>query len=172
MTFFLRPARTTDAGKLGQMMTDAIAAKPWKPRLHTGAEDIAFVGRMIDRGWVTVAEHIDLPTLHGFLARENDYIHALFIAPDKRNSGVGRALIEDAQSKADSLNLWTFEANTGAQRFYLREGFKETARTDGHDNDEGLPDVQFVWQRQAPKPKLADQDANPATDPAAEKAKP
>lgn len=151
MSFFLRPARSTDAGKLGQMMTDAIDAKPWKPRLHTGAEDIAFVGRMIDAGWITVAEDLEKPLLLGFIARDGSEVNALFIAASSRNIGVGRALMDHAKQHADTLTLWTFEANTGAQRFYLREGFVETGRTDGRDNDEGLPDVRYRWRRPALK---------------------
>jgi len=34
-----------------------------------------------------------------------------------------------------------------AQRFYLRHGFRETARTDGASTDEKLPDIHYVWSR-------------------------
>lgn len=162
MSFFLRPARTTDAGKLGAMMSADIAAKPWKPRLYNGAQVIAFVGGMIDQGWVTVAEDTETPELLGFAAREGGFVHALFIAAESRNSGVGRALMEDAKARCERLDLWTFEANAGARRFYQREGFTEVARSDGSRNEEGLPDVAYRWQR-AP--------ADPAPDrPTAEKA--
>ncbi len=144
MTVALRPARSTDAGKLGQMITDAVAAKPWKPRLHTGAEDIAHAGQMIDKGWVTVAEN-DL--LMGFVARDNAFIHALFIHEDARNQGVGKALIDDAKSQSNRLDLWTFVENRGARRFYKREGFAEVERGDGSQNDEGLPEIHFRWER-------------------------
>ena len=36
--------------------------------------------------------------------------------------------------------------DAGAQRFYLREGFAETARTDGARNEEGLPDIAYEWR--------------------------
>jgi ribosomal protein S18 acetylase RimI-like enzyme len=32
-----------------------------------------------------------------------------------------------------------------AQRFYERHGFVETRRTDGRDNEEGTPDILYVW---------------------------
>ncbi|MFZ5962454.1 GNAT family N-acetyltransferase [Thalassococcus sp. BH17M4-6] len=149
MSFFLRPARSTDAGKIGAILTEAVTAQPWKPRLHTGAEDIAHAATMIDRGWVTVAEHLQKPLILGLLAREDDFIHAVFISPQARGEGVGRALMEDAKAHADTLRLWTFEANSGAQRFYQREGFAEVSRGDGSGNEEGLPDIQFLWQRKA-----------------------
>ena len=39
----------------------------------------------------------------------------------------------------------TFASNTGAQRFYERHGFVATRRTDGRDNEEGAPDILYVW---------------------------
>ena len=53
------------------------------------------------------------------------------------------------KARAGRLWLWTFQANLGAQRFYLREGFAEVRRTDGAGNDEGLPDIQYHWPAEA-----------------------
>jgi hypothetical protein len=33
----------------------------------------------------------------------------------------------------------------GAQQFYERHSFVEAHRTDGRDNEEGAPDILFVW---------------------------
>ena len=140
----LRPARSTDAGTLGAMMTGA--ARPWKPLLHSGAEDIAHVGTMIERGWVTVAADAQ-GRPRGFMALEAGYVHALFIATHSQRRGIGRALLGAAQQRRDRLDLWTFEANTPARRFYRAAGFVEIARGDGSRNDEGLPDIHFRWDR-------------------------
>ncbi|WP_368667713.1 GNAT family N-acetyltransferase [Salipiger sp. PrR002] len=144
----LRAARSTDAGQLGAMISDAVAAHPWKPVLHSGAEDIAHAGQMIARGWVTVAEAED-GRLQGFLAREEGYVHALFVTPQAQGSGVGRALLDAAKEAAERLELWTFVANTQARRFYERAGFAVMRRGDGSANDEGLPDLFYVWEAQA-----------------------
>jgi hypothetical protein len=42
--------------------------------------------------------------------------------------------------------FWTFESNVRAQRFYERQGFVAARRTDGRDNEEGAPDILFVWR--------------------------
>ncbi len=139
----LRAARTTDAGKLGAMISQSVDAQSWMPKLHSGAQDVAFAGKMIDRGWVTVAE-IDW-TVSGFMARDGEEIHSLYIADFAQNQGVGQALIADAKTRSDRLSLWTFQANRGAQRFYKREGFEPVEETDGSGNDEGLPDIRFEW---------------------------
>jgi hypothetical protein len=42
------------------------------------------------------------------------------------------------------LDLWTFQANAGARRFYERHGLSPIATTDG-DNEEAAPDVRYHW---------------------------
>ena len=60
--------------------------------------------------------------------------------------GLGTRLLDRAKAeRPDGLDLWTFQANTGARRFYERHGFVEVARTDG-DNEEGAPDVRLAWR--------------------------
>lgn len=140
----LRPAHPRDANRLGAMITEAVDARAWKPRLHSGAQDISHAGTLIDRGWVTVAE-LGRDTA-GFLAREGHFIHALFVAAWAQGQGLGTALLHDAKDRAERLELWTFQQNEGAQRFYLRHGFGETGRTEG-DNEEGLPDIRYLWRR-------------------------
>jgi hypothetical protein len=39
----------------------------------------------------------------------------------------------------------TFESNAGVRRFYERLGFVEQRRTDGRGNEEGAPDVLYLW---------------------------
>jgi len=49
------------------------------------------------------------------------------------------------QERPDGLKLWTFQANTGARPFYEHHGFAATGSTSG-DNEEGAPDVRYVWR--------------------------
>ncbi|SHG76882.1 GNAT family N-acetyltransferase [Marivita hallyeonensis] len=143
----LRPATPLDAGRVGAIMSAWIEETPWVPPLHTRAEDIAHAGTMIDRGWITVAE---TDAVQGYLARENEEIHAIYVDPQARGQGIGTELISDAMQRENALRLWTFTANTGAQRLYERLGFVETHRTDGAENDENLPDIHYEWKRTAP----------------------
>lgn len=143
MTITLRPARDLDAGQMGAMITDAVAARAWKPLLHTAAEDIAHCAGMIARGWITVAE-TDAGVV-GFLALDGEAVNALFVTPKAQGQGVGTALLRDAMARSPRLELWTFLANDGARRFYSRHGFTEVERGDGSANEEGLPDIKFAW---------------------------
>lgn len=148
----MRPAQPGDAGRLGAMITEAVEANTWKPRLHSAAQDIAHTGKLIDLGRVTVAELGS--DVAAFIARDGNDVDALFVASWAQGRGLGAALLDDAKAQADRLELWTFQNNTGAQRFYLRHGFDEVARTNGDKNEEGLPDIRYLWRRPtAPHPE-------------------
>ena len=141
----IRPARQTDAGRVGAILSGFIDGTDWMPRIHTRAEDLAHAGSMIDRGWVQVAERDG--AVQGFLAREQTWVHALYIDAAAQRQGLGRALLGAAMTAQDELRLWTFEANHAAQKFYASQGFTEQTRTNGSGNDEGLPDIQYLWRR-------------------------
>ncbi|MDG1431432.1 MAG: GNAT family N-acetyltransferase, partial [Paracoccaceae bacterium] len=145
MQMIIRPARSTDAGRTGAIMSEFIDTTDWMPRIHTRAEDIGFCASMIDRGWVSVAE-VDGAVV-GFLAKDAQEVNALYVANAAQGRGVGKALLDAAKQGAELLELWTFKANEGARRFYLREGFTEMHETDGTRNDEKLPDVFLQWER-------------------------
>ena len=116
------------------------------PKLHTAAETIGFCGKMIDYGWVTVAEADD--RVVGFLARDGEEICALYMLRQVSGKGVGRQLLDHANGQSPRLWLRTWQANAGAQRFYRKQGFVETGRGDGSATDENMPDVTYVWTRE------------------------
>lgn len=141
----LRPAHPLDAGAVAGILSGFIDETEWMPRIHSRAEEIAFADTLIDRGWTTVAE--DAGRVSGFLSRAGEEVHALYLAPGARGRGIGTRLIGAAQAEADRLSLWCFQANHAAQRFYAARGFAEAERTDGARNDEKLPDIRYVWER-------------------------
>ncbi len=142
----LRAARSTDAGGVGAILSEFSTTTNWMPKLHTGAQDIAHAGHMINRGWVTVAVRDRI--VIGFIACDGAEIDALYVRRRERGHGVGAALLAHTCANATHLKLWTFEANVRAMAFYERHGFVETTRTDGARTDEKLPDVQFEWHRE------------------------
>jgi Acetyltransferases len=143
----LRAARPVDAGAVGMILSEFVDTTPWMPRIHSRAQDLAHAADMIDLGWVTLAVGVD--EVLGFAARDEAQLHALYVARAARGRGIGSDLLRQAQAAAQALTLWTFQANTGAQRFYLRHGFREALRTQGEANDEGLPDIRYEWQQEA-----------------------
>jgi len=74
------------------------------------------------------------------------WIDQLYVHPRWSRQGMGSRLVQLAQRQQGRLDLWTFQSNTGARRFYERHGFVVVAVTDG-DNEEGEPDVRYHWHR-------------------------
>jgi GNAT superfamily N-acetyltransferase len=85
-------------------------------------------------------------TVAGLLALDDEWVDHLYIDPPVFGRGVGSQLIAVAKQRRPRLKLWAFQSNVGARRFYERHGFVAVAFTDG-DNEEGEPDVQYVWER-------------------------
>ena len=138
-------ARPLDAGAIGHILSVSNDAMPWLPRLHSAAEEIMYAGDMIEAGWVKVAKREG--KVVAFIARHSEQIHALYVLPDAQDEGVGTALLQDAKETCETLRLWSYQANGAAARFYGLRGFIEIERTDGNENDAGLPDILFEWSR-------------------------
>lgn len=142
------PATPQDAGDLAAILRGWIHETPWMPKLHGPAEDLAFLAHLIATHEVTVMRRNGLAA--GFLARLGPEIDCLYLAASARGQGLGAQVLDRAKAASPRLELWTFQANSGARRFYARHGFMETGLTDGAGNDEKLPDVRLIWERTAP----------------------
>ncbi len=139
----LAAARPSDAVRLARIMGGWTDETDWMPKLHSHADNVKFLQRLIRDLDVTVLRN--WRGAQGFLARNGAEVDALYLAPGARGRGMGTRLIDRAKAASERLELWCFQANTGALRFYDRQGFVEAERTDGAGNDEKLPDVRLVW---------------------------
>jgi GNAT superfamily N-acetyltransferase len=121
---------------------------PWLAALHTPDEDrgyfrdLLFVRCQI---WGAIAPR----GLVGIIAFRKDWIDQLYILPESQTRGAGGALLDIAKSTFDYLQLWTFQKNAGARRFYERRGFLKVEETDGSRNEEREPDVRYEWRRRS-----------------------
>ena len=64
-----------------------------------------------------------------------------------RGRGVGGELLQVAKRAFNCLQLWTFQRNLGARRFYEAPGFELVEDTDGARNEEKEPDARYLWAR-------------------------
>jgi putative acetyltransferase len=121
-------------------------ALPWLAGLHTPAEDRAFYRNQVFKSCeVWGAERQS--KLVGIIAFRQDWIDQLYVLPDAQGHGVGSDLLEIAQGAFPLLNLWTFQRNLRARRFYEANGFVAVRETDGAGNEEKEPDVLYRWER-------------------------
>ena len=140
----LRPATLADAPAIAQVLRAAFRVSlPFLPELHTTEEDLAFAGRLLVDDTVWVAEISG--AVGGYIAFRPGWIDHLFIHPDHQGQGVGPALLAKALEDGQPRQLWTFQENARARRFYEARGFRAVEFTDGEDNEEQQPDVRYVW---------------------------
>ena len=107
------------------------------------------VGVVLEGREVWLAETGD-GVVVGFMLLEGDWIEQLYVDPSWTGRRIGTQLVAVAkQCRPSGLQLWTFQSNLRAQRFYERHGFVAEERTDGAGNQERAPDVRYVWRTAA-----------------------
>ena len=146
MRFTLRRAAATDADAIADIYYASFRLLTFLPMLHTIEEYGWFVSNVtLKECEVTVAE--DESGIVAFLARRGEEVRLLYTRPDRIGMGAGTQLIDAAKaSNVDALELWCFQANERARRFYEARGFQAIRFTDGADNEERMPDVRYRWE--------------------------
>ena len=141
----VRRATAADAAAVAQVFLASFHATYDFPLAHTDDEV---------RGWVreTIATRetwiaVDDDRVVGWMVVAPGELDQLYIAPDRLGEGFGRGLLEVAKEcSPDGLSLYTFQVNDRARRFYERNGFVADWLGDGSANEEGQPDVRYVWR--------------------------
>lgn len=147
MPLRLRRATVEDADAITAVFSASFRLLAFLPFLHTPAEDRRFIEDTILRQYeVTVAE--DASGIVSFLALRGEEVRLFYTRPDRIGTDAGTLLIEAAKAGGvAALELWCFQANTRARRFYEARGFRAARFTDGANNEEKTPDVLYRWQR-------------------------
>jgi len=146
MRIDVRPAMPADMSRCAQILNDWIDETNWMPRIYS-REDVERHYReevWFERDTVVADCH---GCVNGYVTTDRkEFVTALYVKSGSRSEGIGKLLLQEAKQKlSPRIQLYTFQANTGAQAFYRREGFVEISRTDG-DNEERLPDILLEWR--------------------------
>lgn len=124
------------------------ACLPYLPDLHSADEDRAFFrDQLFARCAVWLAETPAGGALRGYIAFRPGWVEHLFVDPARHGAGIGGALLDRAKAANDRLELWVFQRNRAAIRFYEARGFRHVRSTDGRDNEEREPDALYAWSR-------------------------
>ncbi len=146
MAISFRRATAADASEVAKVyICSRRAAAEWLPTVGTDEEIRAFViNQMVPERETWVAEDsgriVALLTLHG------DDLDQFYVAPDEQRRGVGDAMLAHAKRlRPAGLQLWAFQRNAPARRFYEARGFVAKKFTDGATNMEREADVLYEW---------------------------
>ena len=144
----VRRATVDDAATVAEVFLAAFhATYPTFPTVHTDDEVRAWIAGDVvptTECWIAV----DNARVIGMMSLTPGWIEHLYIEPERAGEGIGRRFVDLAKARADGrLELWTFQVNDRARRFYERNGFEAVELTDGSGNEECEPDVRYVWSR-------------------------
>jgi len=146
----LRPARVNDAAECAHVYLRSRAfGLPQVPVVHRAPEV---------RRWMAddVIGHADMwvAEVDGVIAglmvlsheRDGGWVDQMYLDPSWVGRGLGDRFVELARRRCPGgLQLWTFQSNGPARRFWQRHGFTEQESTDGRGNEERTPDVRYRW---------------------------
>lgn len=143
----LRQLALTDMGAAAQVHRIAFDhAMPWLIGLHTPEEDRWFYRERVF-AMCRVWGHFDDEVLSGIIAFRDGWIEQLYVLPVAQGRGVGAELLSVAKRACDRLELWTFQRNERARRFYEANEFALVEQSDGARNEEKEPDARYLWRR-------------------------
>ena len=146
----LRTVRAKDAPDCAQVYLRSRAfGLPEVPLVH----DVSSVRRwwadeMVGRTdmWVADVDGVIAGLMVLDHQRDGDWVEHLYLDPAWVGRGLGDRFIELAKRRCPGgLQLWTFQSNGPARRFYERHGFTAEEFTDGAGNEERSPDVRYRW---------------------------
>ncbi|MBI4883437.1 MAG: GNAT family N-acetyltransferase [Actinobacteria bacterium] len=147
----IRAVRNTDAGGCAQVyMRSREFALPTVPVVHAPREVRRWMAdEVVGRTDMWVAE-VD-GTIVGLLvlavdAKDVGWVEQLYLDPAWMGRGLGDRFVQLAKERVPGgLQLWTFQVNEPARRFYERHGFIAEQFTDGAGNEERSPDIRYRW---------------------------
>ena len=115
------------------------------PTLHTPEEDRAYFGGIVAEHEVWVSE--EGGSILGFAALGDDELTHIYVEPSAHGRGIGGALMDRAKERRpEGFQLWVFQQNVNARRFYEARGFVLVRETDGRGNEERTPDALYAWR--------------------------
>jgi GNAT superfamily N-acetyltransferase len=143
----LRRAESDDAAAIADAYLAAFHTTYDFPLAHTDGQVRSWIRDVLVPGeevWVAVAPD---GTVVGLMALSDEMLDQLYLAPGWTGRGIGSRFVALARERRpEGLDLYTFQVNAGARRFYERNGFVEVARGDGSGNEEGQPDIRYAWR--------------------------
>jgi GNAT superfamily N-acetyltransferase len=145
----IRPATVADAPHCARVYRRSKSfAMPEVPEPHSEAEVATW---MADGAiptmdvWVAEVDGVVVGQMMLDRIEGDGWLQHLYVDPSWMGRGLGDQFMALARERhPDGLQLWAFQSNASARRFYERHGFVATEFTDGTGNEERWPDVRYA----------------------------
>lgn len=135
----VRPARQAESDRCAEIHIEARALITYLPDLHTTSETLEWMRQSVFAGQEVLVAEVS-GSVVGYVSYTGCELSNMYVLPAYQRQGIGSELLAAVlQRTPPDVELWVFEANADAIRFYERNGFETVSRTSG-DNEEGLPD--------------------------------
>jgi putative acetyltransferase len=140
----IRRATPDDAEAVGRLFVRARDEMTYLPPI--GDEGRSKLGGwIVERHEVWVAEEDG--RIVGFAGLHPGLLEHLYVDPEEQNRGIGTELLEHVKGlQPEGFELWVFQKNEAARRFYERHGARLVRLTDGAENMEREPDALYEWR--------------------------
>lgn len=140
----IRKMQITDMDRVAEIWLDTnlkahdfIPPEYWKGNCDA-------VKEMISQAEVYVYIDEDKNQIQGFIGLVEDYIAGIFVWGGAQNQGIGTGLLDCVKKEKRKLTLNVYARNTGAVRFYQREGF--WIEGEGVDEDTCEKEYLMCWE--------------------------
>lgn len=143
----VRRATIADLPFCAAIINDYLDTTTWLPRVvdRKSIEDM-FGADLLDKRTIFVVE--DGGEIVGYLSMDHDagFIPAVYLRPDARGNGLGKALLDAAKTaRPQGFELTVFEPNSDALRFYKREALVEIPEGRNTETPEGVATLLMRW---------------------------
>lgn len=136
----IRRATDEDVETIVSIFEPSFGTLDFLPALHAHEEHLSFFRRCVAEGEAWLLDR-------GFAIVSGNTLTHLYVHPDATGAGVGHSLLEHVKSRRpDGFDLWDFQQNAGARRFYEQHGLRCVELTDGSRNEERTPDARYEWR--------------------------
>lgn len=141
----LRRASVADAQTCAMIQREANLASlpflPADPDISGAVEFFSTILLVENEAWI--AELDGQPA--AYVAFHPGWLEHLYVLPGYQGRGIGPALIAKALEDGTPRELWTFQKNARARKFYEDRGWTLVELTDGQGNREKEPDARYAW---------------------------
>lgn len=141
----LRRADVSDAETCAMIQREANSASlpflPIEPDLSGAIEFFATVLIPENETWIAEVDGRAV----AYVAFHPGWLEHLYVSPDHQGQGIGPTLLAKALEDGTTRDLWTFQKNARARKFYEDRGWTLVELTDGQANREREPDARYRW---------------------------